>query len=151
MQDEMAKVCMDYAKGNVDAVYIYCYAGPDARHIDCAFLQKGHFRRKHELNKGRIFGRTDTSIQTQGALCDSLNHAIDKASMLMQPFPVQFKLIYDNKKNCYFADYEFETQDANRQESIQNTRPFENAVMPEGAVEWFREKVVFFNNEENNL
>lgn len=144
MQDQMRDICMEYAGNRPDAVYVYCYAGDDVRHVDCAFLINEKFLKKHELNEVFVSDGHEPPIKVQKALCRTLDMAVDTMKVKAGVFPVQIRLVYCQKNKQFFADYLFGSTDNNVTEDIGDIAPLGAVSMPEAADAWFREKTDFF-------
>lgn len=114
LQADMISICLEYAAGKVDNIYVYCSFEEMVISCDFFYCINGNIVRKHKLNdaiSNESF-RYDTSVARQEAALDIITDDIKSIYKLCKEhkkeMPTEIKLIYDATKNSVKADYKYD-------------------------------------------
>jgi len=111
----MLSVCLEYANGSVDAVYLYCSAEHGMLTADVFYEIDGNFHQTHELNKsvsGIGAPRFDTSEERGYALLECLVEDLRELIILHErndlDSPTELKAHYDVTAAELTVSYDYE-------------------------------------------
>ena len=113
LQADMVSVCLEYADGAAEKIYIYGSFGENAIACDFFFLAGGMALRKHKINAVRKDADVSESRQRSalGILMRDIAEMVDLCRENEKPMPSEMKLIYDVKTGAFDANYAYGTAD----------------------------------------
>ena len=111
IQKDIASVCLEYAEGAADTIFIHALCEGDIISSNFFYRVNGQLKKKHQLNNNSD-GLIDTSSKRQQAVLDALNDDVEKIKALCagskQPMPTEMKIFFDVKKKALSAKYRYE-------------------------------------------
>ena len=113
LQADMVDICLEYAEGRADMIYIYCSCETDMMAADVFYRINGECLRKHKLNDApEEHPVYTTSVDNQrtmiGILMEDLGKIKDLCKKYDRPMPTQMKIYYNGKTNSLQAEYDYE-------------------------------------------
>ena len=111
LQADMVAVCLEYAEGMADTVFIYASCEGDIISSNFFYRVNGRLKKKHKLNDNSD-RHIDTSVKRQQYVMKVLNDDIEKTKALCaglkRPMPTEMKLVFDLKTKALSAKYQYE-------------------------------------------
>lgn len=114
LQADMISICMEYAEGRADKVYVYASCEESIFSSKFFYLVNNKYVKPHKMNDALEVGdeRYDVSLERQFMVLDILNEDIEKIKVLCKEYerdmPTEMKLIYDVKSGNFKAEYKYE-------------------------------------------
>ena len=132
LQADMIDICLEYAGGKSETIYIYCSFEQNSLTSNVFYCINRMLVKKHKLNDA-ISGKTsyDTSTERQRLVITEINKDIEKINGLCiehkKPMPTEMKIVYDVGHKNMTADYQYDV--------VYSKTPDKSAMMV--CDEWF--------------
>ena len=128
LQADMVSICLEYAEGRAEKIYIYGSCENNSLSSTCFYCINGITVRRSQMNdaikikdKNSNF-RYDESDDRQLGLLDVLSDDMDKILELHEEYqmemPTEIKMVYDVTKNSLKAEYSYEIKYSNIKDKL---------------------------------
>ncbi len=105
IQASMLKLCIEYAKQDVDNIYIYCFYDNKMSYVDFFFKIKGNILGKHEIIENKSDKAQLDALRVLLYNLEKINELYVKNKKEM---PREMKIIYNEKTKGIQSTYNYD-------------------------------------------